>query len=120
MEVDFSELNALSRQIRALGNLQHAEAEALDAGAEYIKKEFEGAAPVGATGKLRDNILKSEMKDGKIDIGTRPTGDGFYGFFIEFGTSKMMARPWARPTWERKKRNVKDIMAEELRKGMRL
>lgn len=120
MEVNFSDLNSLANQIRALGDLQHVEKEALEAGAEYIKGEFESAAPVGATGKLRDNILKSDITDGKIDIGTHPTGDGFYGFFIEFGTSKMMARPWARPVWERKKLTVKDIMADELRRGLRL
>lgn len=120
MDVDFSGLEELTRQVRAMGNLRNVEKKSLEAGAEHVQKELEKAAPVGATGRLRDNILKSEVQDGKIDIGTRPVGDGFYGFFLEYGTSKMQARPWARPAWESNKRKVKELMADELRRGMGL
>lgn len=119
MDVDFSGLDALIRQVRALDNNQDIEKKALEAGAEHVKTVFERAAPVQA-GTLKANILTSDIQNGKIDIGTRPTGDGFYGFFLEYGTSKLNARPWARPAWEREKRKVKDIMAEELRKGLGL
>lgn len=119
MDVDYEGLDVLIRQVRALGNNPEIEKKTLEAGAEHVKKEFEEAAPV-REGTLKANILKSEIQSGKIDIGTRPTGDGFYGFFLEYGTSKLTARPWARPTWEREKRKVKAIMAEELRKGLNL
>lgn len=112
-------LDALLSQVRALGNSTEAERKALEAGAEHVKGELEKAAPV-RSGTLKANILKTPIKDGRIDIGTRPVGDGFYGFFLEYGTSKMSARPWARPAWERNKQKVKDIMADELRRGMGL
>lgn len=119
MELRVSGLESITRRIRALGDTQEVERKALEAGADHAKAELEKAAPV-LTGNLKANIIQTEIKDGKIDIGTRPTGDGFYGFFLEFGTSKMPARPWARPAWERNKRKVKDIMADELRRGMDL
>lgn len=119
MEVDFTGLEALTQQLRSMGNLQSVEKKSLEAGADHMKAEFEKGAPV-LSGTLKANILKSEVKDGKIDIGTRPKGDGFYGFFLEYGTSKLNADPWARPAWERNKRKVKDIMADELRRGMGL
>lgn len=119
METDFTGLDALVRQIRTMGNTQGIEKKALEAGAKHMKKEFEKVAPV-RTGKLQTNILMSEIENSKIDVGTKATGDGFYGFFLEYGTSKFNARPWARPAWETNKRKVKQIMADELRRGLGL
>ncbi len=119
METDFTGLDALVRQIRTMSNTQGMEKKALEAGAKHMKKEFEKVAPV-RTGALKANILMSEIENSKIDVGTKATGDGFYGFFLEYGTSKMNARPWARPAWETNKRKVKQIMADELRKGLGL
>ena len=119
MEVDFSGLDQLTQRLSDMSNRSDVEKKALDTAADHIQKELESAAPV-LSGTLKENILKTEVNGGKIDIGTRPVGDGFYGFFLEYGTSKMGARPWARPAWERNKRKVKQIMADELRKGMGL
>lgn len=119
MDVDFAGLDELTRRIRAMGNTQGIEKKALEAGAKHVKKELEKVAPV-RTGTLKANVLMSEIKDSKIDVGTKAKGDGFYGFFLEYGTSKLPAQPWARPAWETNKRKVKQIMADELRRGLGL
>lgn len=119
MDVDFAGLAELTRRVRSMGDTQGMEKKALEAGAKHVQKELEKVAPM-RTGTLKANILMSDIENGKIDIGTHSTGLGFHGFFLEYGTSKMPARPWARLAWESNKRKVKEIMADELRKGLRL
>ena len=119
MDVNFNGLEELTQRIRSFQNTQEFENQALMEAGKHMKKELEKTAPV-RTGKLKGNILMSEIKDNKIDVGTSQQGNGFYGFFLEYGTSTMNANPWARPAWEMNKQKVKDIMAEELRKGLGL
>nr|WP_207728666.1 HK97-gp10 family putative phage morphogenesis protein [Clostridium botulinum] len=44
----------------------------------------------------------------------------FYGKFLEFGTSKMKARPFMGPAYESKKEEAKEVIKNELRKGLGL
>lgn len=87
-----------------------------DAAAAIYKRALQEAAPVGETGDLAASILIYESRDRKAVFksssrrrllvgpgkrkkagGPRASRGGFYGFFLEFGTSKMAARPWIRP-----------------------
>jgi len=49
---------------------------------------------------------------GTSDIGF--TGMGFYGSFLELGTSKMVARPFLRPAFDSNKDFMEAVMKEEL------
>ncbi len=44
----------------------------------------------------------------------------FYGKFLEFGTSKIKARPFMGPAYERKKEEAKGIIKDELRRELGL
>ena len=45
------------------------------------------------------------------------TGRAFWGYFLEVGTVKMAARPWARPLFDRLQLKLLDTMLEQLRIG---
>lgn len=119
MDVDVSGFDELLKRLKQISNTDGLEKKTLEAGAAETKKVLEAAAPV-RSGVLKGNIITTDIMNGAIEIGTKPTGDGFYGFFLEFGTSKLTARPWARPAFERSKNTIKGIMAAELKRGMGL
>lgn len=94
---------------------------ALKAGGEHMQAEIAKATPVGDTGKLQESIAVGEVSaDGKVLIGPSQQGPDYRAHFPEFGTSKMKAQPYMRPTYEREINNVQKIMAEEVKKEMGL
>lgn len=74
--------------------------------------------PAVDTGTLKDSITFSvEEGEGKIvgrvgSIWKQPP----YGFYLEFGTSRMIQRPWLRPAmkrnWEVVKETIKEAVEE--------
>lgn len=45
------------------------------------------------------------------------TGKAFWGYFLEVGTAKMPARPWASPLFDRMKYQLLKVMLDTLRTG---
>lgn len=78
------------------------------------------------SGRLRKGLKISKVKKkGNIryvlvGIDKSDNSEIFYGKFIEFGTSKMPARPFLGPAYEKNKGKAMDIIREELRKGLGL
>ena len=76
------------------------------AGAKVVSDEARRLVPV-RYGALKKSIgvLKRKSKRGEITFGVSPRKggkhNGFYGRFIELGTSKMIARPFLRPALEK-------------------
>lgn len=56
-----------------------------------------GDAPAVDSGDLRNSIGVQKMKDGHYRVGTNKK----HGLYMEFGTRKVAARPWMRPTVEK-------------------
>lgn len=100
------------------------------AGARVIFDEVKVRTPIGIAtwesrngkqkrypGFLRDNILIAYDKERSAD-GLRATylvtwsKDAFYGRFVEYGTSKMAARPFLRPAYEAMKNAAADKYSE--------
>ena len=91
---------------------------AVNAGATVIRKEAQARAPKD-TGVLRRALYQKQIRElssavqqtffvgvrqGKSAKKTKKgTLDAFYGRFVEFGTSKMPARPFMRPAFEAQK-----------------
>ena len=83
-----------------------------------------GDAPASATGMLRQNVHTSIDRSGlmarvgipeksrrKAIIGKANIGASMeYGVHLEYGTSKMKARPWLRPSFEKSLAQVKEIL----------
>lgn len=109
---------------------------AVRTGANVVKKEIKARAPVGTEptlrkrtkkngevvqadyGRLRDNIktmLKKAEKNVTISVGI---GRAYWGMFLEFGTSKMAARPFIRPAFDASKEAAVKKMGDQLGKGI--
>ena len=78
------------------------------------------------TGKGRAGLKISRVKskgDTKtvlIGIEKNDISEIFYMKFIEFGTSKMTARPFLQPAYEANKSEAMNIMKSEFKKGLGL
>lgn len=114
---------------------------AVNAGASVIKKEATARAPKD-TGALKANLYQKQIREksgdmqqtfyvgvrkgvakyannaankrsGKAGKAYKDDGTTFYWKFLEFGTSKMQARPFMRPAFElQKEQAVKAIAAK--------
>lgn len=95
----------IARRLKALDTDLRKKAvdPAMRAGMRIYVDEAKARAPV-RTGAMRDSI--KARKDGKgstrgsTSYLAGVTVKAFYYYFIEFGTSKLAARPFLRPAWE--------------------
>lgn len=78
------------------------------------------------TGKLKKGLkvsgLKRKGNKKYINVGIQK-GDNsniFYGKFLEWGTSKMSAKPFLGPAYENKRDEAKEIIINEIKRGLRL
>lgn len=63
---------------------------------------------------------KGDTKYVLVGIDKGDISEIFYGKMVEWGTSKMAARPFLAPAYERNKSEAIDIIKEEFRKGLGL
>ena len=69
------------------------------------------------TGALRASITKKVTREGHKTIGEIEAGLGVpYAKMIEFGTSKMQARPFMRPAWNENLQWIKSKWKEKITK----
>jgi len=64
------------------------------------------------TGRLRDSIRKSISLSGIRRVVGKVWTDLFYAKYVEYGTSKMTARPFIRPALDVNKEKLKKIFSE--------
>ncbi|KAA0944155.1 HK97 gp10 family phage protein [Sporosarcina sp. ANT_H38] len=112
-------LAELQARLAELADATNIKEDALTESGEHLRQAIYDAVPV-RTGKLKESIIKGEVVDGVIQIGPSQQGPAFRAHFVEFGTSKMSARPFMRPTFEREKTNIERIMADAIRRGLGL
>lgn len=98
--------------------------QALRAGAKVIAKEAKLRAPIDEGGlkrRIKVWALKRSRKRIGVLVGTSAkeyTGDQFYGAFVEYGTSKMPARPWLAPAAEAKGDEAARIVEQKIAEGI--
>jgi len=101
-----------------------AENQALYAGAKIVRDNASRRAPRSAGTKehLADNIAISEPKQDEnskyVEVG--PKAPFFYGKFLEYGTSKMTARPFMGPAKAESKKQVLETIRQTLKAGLNL
>lgn len=126
MKVEFTGLQELQAEFKTRLDVDNIVEPTVKQAAEYLKKQLEeNVYSYGfkkRTGKSRDSIvIDSEVKNGTIKVGlSNQRSDAFYLYFHEFGTKKMPARPWFRPTFENEMNRIIELMSLELKRRMRL
>ncbi|ABS42576.1 HK97-gp10 family putative phage morphogenesis protein [Clostridium botulinum] len=123
------ELEGMDNLIRKIEDMGKAgtriENKALKKAGELIVEEAKNNVPV-KTEKLKKGLKVSGVRKkggNKFVLAGIQKGDNskiFYGKFLEFGTSKMKARPFMGPAYESKKEEAKGIIKDELRRGLGL
>lgn len=84
--------------------------EALTAGGEILMNRAREIVPMGDEPYhlAAEGIVFGQLTGEKIDVGW--TKKGFYGRFLEMGTSKMAPRPHIIPAYEQKKNEIYNEM----------
>lgn len=136
MPIELSGIEELLAKLQKVSkNVELVKEKALKKGAEVIRKSMQEKAPRGdklastqkahpgkiyAMEHLKDNIIISDIKgegsEQHVDVG--PQEDFFYAKFLEFGTSKMHAQPFAEPGFLEKRNEALEAIADEIRKAV--
>lgn len=79
-------------------------------GAEILKDEMQSRVPKDSY-QLHASI-DIRKREGRLEVGA---GDeGFYGYFLERGTSKMSAQPWLVPALDAARERATDAIARKI------
>lgn len=96
------------------------------AGGIILKEAKQTSAFKDKSGELRKGLNLSGIRNKGnrkyILVGIQK-GDNsriFYGKFLEFGTSKMPAKPFMAPAYESKKEEAKEIIKQEIKNALGL
>ncbi|MBP3930649.1 MAG: HK97-gp10 family putative phage morphogenesis protein [Terrisporobacter othiniensis] len=126
VNLDFSDLDKLQKRLDEMGRKGSTlENKALLAGAEVINKEVVKNAPE-RTGHAKKYLKVSKVskekgiKVVKVGISKGDNSEAFYLKFHEYGTSKMAARPFMRPAFERKRKEALEKTYEVIKEGLGL
>lgn len=95
----WEELEAKLRDLGATINTGELLENALMEGGEIVRDAISAQAPA-RTGQLAGSIEISKQGREKHSIRIGPSGAGFYGRFLEYGTSRLGARPFVRPGFD--------------------
>lgn len=102
------EIKGLDRLIQVLDEaivrFEKEATEGLNAIAYKLESNMRHKVPV-RTGALRDSITVEER--GRLEALISLL---YYGFFVEYGTSKMAAKPFIRPSFEAIKNDVSNLV----------
>lgn len=84
------------------------------------RRSAPGEPPKTDTGRLVSSIKKTKFNNGfEYLVGANV----IYGRFLEFGTHKMLPRPWLQPTFLKNKKeitkNINNAVKQALRKGIK-
>ena len=126
VDLDFSDLDKLQKRLDEMGRKGSTlENKALLAGAEVINKEVVNNAPE-RTGHAKKYLKVSKVskekgiKVVKVGISKGDNSEAFYLKFHEYGTSKMAARPFMRPAFERKRKEALEATHKVIKEGLGL
>ncbi|WP_411679850.1 HK97-gp10 family putative phage morphogenesis protein [Clostridium thailandense] len=123
--IELTGVDEILNKLQQMGaNVGRLENKALKNAAEPVLEDAKANVPV-RTGKLKKGlkITNVKKKDGMkyilVGVDRGDNSEVFYGKFIEFGTSKMTARPFLQPAYEKNKNKIQKAIAETLKEGLK-
>ena len=111
MNIELEGLKELQRALESKFDTSQTQ-EVVKKGADYLKKRLEESVYTYGfkkrSGKSQ-NSMKIDIPGGgnEVYVGlSNQSNDAFYLYFHEYGTSRMRARPWMRPTYETEQQDI--------------
>lgn len=126
-DIELTGVDEILNKLQQIGtNISRLENKALKNAAEPVLEDAKATNAFNdRTGNLRKGLKISNVKNKEgvkyILVGV-DKGDNskiFYGKFLEFGTSKMPARPFLQPAYEKNKSTIQKNIAETLKEGLK-
>lgn len=109
----WEELEAKLKSIASHINTGEVLEEAMMEGAEVVKAAIEANAP-RRTHQLAGSITISKQGRQAHSLRIGPSGQGFYGRFLEYGTSRMGARPFVRPGFDSSRGEAEALIGKRI------
>ena len=125
-KIELEGMQQLLDNLQQLGQrASRIENQALTKAAEPILADAVQSAPKKTGKGKRGLTISRPRKQGEgryvlVGLGRGDISEIFYMKFHEFGTSKMKARPFLGPAYEKNKNKAVEIIRNELRRGLRL
>lgn len=126
-DIELTGVDEILNKLQQIGtNISRLENKALKNAAEPVLEDAKATNAFNdRTGKLRKGLKISNIK--KLDgikyvlVGVDKSDNSkiYYGKFLEFGTSKMPAKPFLQPAYEKNKDTIEKTIAETLKEGLR-
>lgn len=125
--VELEGVDEILNKLQQMGiNISRLENKALKNAAEPVLADARATnAFDDRSGNLREGLKISNVKNKEgtkyilVGVDKGDNSKVFYGKFLEFGTSKMPARPFLQPAYEKNKDNIKRTIAETLKEGLK-
>lgn len=125
--IELEGVDEILNKLQSIGeNVGRLENKALKNAAEPVLEDAKATNAFNdRSGKLRKGlkITNVKKKEGAkyilVGIDKSDNSKIYYGKFIEFGTSKMPAKPFLQPAYEKNKDNIKRTIAETLKEGLK-
>lgn len=124
-DIELTGVKEILERLQNIGaNVGRLENQALKNAAEPVLQDAKTNVLV-KTGKLKKGLKISNIKKKngikyiQVGVDRGDNSEVFYGKFIEFGTSKMAARPFLQPAYEKNKDTIRETIAETLKEGLK-
>jgi len=126
-DIELEGVDEILNKLQQIGNnISRLENKALKNAAQPVLDDAKSSNAFNdRSGNLRKNLKISSIKSKEgmkyvlVGIDKSDNSKIYYGKFLEFGTSKMSARPFMQPAYEKNKDNIQKNIAETLKEGLK-
>lgn len=126
-DIELEGVDEILNRLQQIGNnIRRLENRALKDAAQPVLDDAKSSNSFNdRSGNLRKGLKISNIKNKEgvkyvlVGVDKSDNSKIYYGKFLEFGTSKMSAKPFMQPAYEKNKDNIQKTIAETLKEGLK-
>lgn len=126
-DIELEGVDEILNKLQQIGNnISRLENKALKNAAQPVLDDVKSSNSFNdRSGNLRKGLKISNIKNKEgvkyvlVGVDKSDNSKIYYGKFLEFGTSKMSAKPFMQPAYEKNKDNIQKTIAETLKEGLK-
>lgn len=126
-DIELEGVDEILNKLQQIGNnISRLENKALRSAAQPVLDDAKSSNSFNdRSGNLRKGLKISNIKNKEgvkyvlVGVDKSDNSKIYYGKFLEFGTSKMPAKPFMQPAYEKNKDNIQKTIAETLKEGLK-